>query len=243
MVAHAGESTAAFSSAEEVFGHEIQTILSHRDDVLHSFLSDTAEPIDLTDLQAPYIQHLRSQREELLRTFRVKNCHEIMRNPDMFFQTIVSEFQAHNAPRRVWGAGYEVFPRHGGTVAMAESAHVVHFAVRPGGWQPSLWTRMLYRNNEPVVYEARSRLHHEEDWSYVFRSSERGMEVYREGYEHGEMRTFPVDEIDKATLLQALGVEMLSSITDMHSHKKKVRAVNHEIARRRTCQLVYRPLI
>lgn len=243
MVAYAGESPSAFSSAEEVFGHEIQTILSHREDVLHSFLSDPTEPIDLSDLQAPYIQHLRHQREELLRTFRIKNSSEIMRDPNMFFKTIVSEFQSHNMPRRVWGRGDIVYPGGGQPPVVMEAAHVVHFTARPGGWQPSLWTRVLYRDNTPVVYEARSRLHHEEDWTYLFRSSKRGIEVFQEGYVRGNMQEFPVDNLDQATLLQALGVEMLSSITDMHQYKKRVQAVNHEYARRCTNQLVHRPLV
>lgn len=240
MVAPAGESLSAFDAAEEIFGQEIQTILKHPDDVLHSFFSDPDEPIDLSDLQAPYIQHLRSQREELLRTFRIKNGHEILRDPDMFFKTIVSEFQEQHAQRRAWGRGEDIYPRSGGAAILAESAHVAHFEQRPGSLQPLLWTTVSYQNNKPVRYSARTRLHRTEDWQYVFHSSAKGLEVFQEGYERGETKLYPIGPLDSATLLQALGVEMLSSITDMHQYKKKVQAVNHEIARRRTHELVHR---
>jgi hypothetical protein len=242
MFVPAGESPVAFSASESI-GQEIQTILTHREDVLHSFSPGPDNTLDLTDLQAPYISHLCAQREALLRTFRIQNSHEILRNPDVFFQTIVAEFQEQHKARLVWGRAQEIVrtyrapdePR-----TFAEPAHVVEFEQKPGGLQPTLWTSVVHSNREPAVFYARTRLHHAEDWEYVFRSSPQGLEVYREGYERGRTRMIQVeDPLDRATLLQALGVEMLGTITDMHQYEPTVQAINHEAARRRTHEIVH----
>lgn len=239
-----GESLTAFSEPD-LLGQEIQTILTHRSDVLHSFLEPTVP--DPSDLQAPYISHLRAQREALLRTFRVENSAEIMRDPNTFFQTIVAEFQDQHQARLVWGRAHEIVrsnrapdePR-----TFAETAHVIDFERKPGGLQPMLWTRIVHAGEGPTVYCARTRLHHTEDWHYVFSSSPNGLEVYKEGYERGGVRMVPIeDPIDHATLLQALGVEMLDAITQMHKYQEEVQAVNHEYARRRTHELVHCPTL
>ena len=239
-----GESLTAFNEPD-LLGQEIHTILAHRDDVLHSFLEPTV--LDPNDLQAPYVSHLRSQREALLRTFRVENSTEIMRDPNAFFQTIVAEFQDQHRARLVWGRAHEVVrssraadePR-----MFAETAHVIDFVRKPGGLQPTLWTRIVHTNSQPSVYCASTRLHHTEDWQYVFSSSSAGLEVYREGYERGGTCMVPIeDPIDHVTLLQALGVEMLAAITQMHKYQEEVQAINHEYARRRTHELVHRPTL
>lgn len=167
-----------------------------------------------------------------------------MRDPNAFFQTIVAEFQDQHRARLVWGRAQHIARPSHMPRTQAEAAHVVDFERKPGGLQPTLWTTVTHCNVEPSVYIARTRLHHAEEWHYVFRSSPKGFEVYQEGYKDREILLVPVDDpIDQATLLQALSVEMLGVITDMHKYQEEVQAINHEYARRRTHELVHRPTL
>lgn len=245
MFAPAGESLDAFS-ASEFIGQEIQTILTHREDVLHSFnppLETDIQP-DPTDLQANYISHLRAQRETLLSALRVHNSAEILRNPERFFATIVSEFQELHRERRVWGRPSFITRSNrddADPMTHAESSYVATYDARPYAWQPALWTAVAYdNNNEPVYYTVKTKLHHAEDWQYVFRLADGELKVFREGYERGRTQQYEVrDELDRATLLQALGVEMLASEAEIRRYDVKTQAVHDEIARRTTHKLIH----
>lgn len=231
-----GESLPAFDEPD-LLEQEIQTILTHGHDVAHSFLEPTV--LDPNDLQTSYVSHLRAQREALLSTFRIENNTEVMRDPNAFFQTIVAEFQGHHRARLVWGELQHIARPSYLPWTYAETAHVIDFERKPGGLQPTLWTSVTYSNGNPSEYCARTRLHHSEEWHYLFRSSPKGLEVYRESYENGRVQIPVEDPIDQMTLLQALGVEMLDAITQMHKYQEDVQAINHEYARRRTHQLVH----
>lgn len=233
-----GESLSAFD-VPDLLEQEIHTILTHPSDVAHSF----SEPpvLDPHDLQAPYISHLRAQREALLRTFRIEDNTEVMRDPNAFFQTIVAEFQEHHRARMVWGRAQHIVRPSYMPQTYAETAHVIDFERKPGGLQPTLWTTVTYSDGSPSEYCARTRLHHTEEWHYAFRSSPTGLHVDKEGYGNGRNITVPVeDPVDQMTLLQALSVEMLGVITDMHKYQENVQAINHVHAQRRTHDLVHR---